>query len=155
VQPVADTGPVNPMDLLEIKALIDAMAASDLAEMEVAKDGWTLRLVRRAGAAAPRPLARGVAEPAGVDERPDTTLGLPDNLTVRAPLAGTVHLSPSPGEPAFVAVGQTVKAGANLCVIEAMKMFNAVTAERDGTVEAVLVTAGDEVEAGQPLLRIA
>jgi len=118
------------MDLPEIKALIDAMAASDLAEMEVATDGWTLRLVRRTAASAPPPVARGATDPAVVDERPDTTPSLPDNLTVRAPLAGTVYLSPSPDEAPFVAVGQTVKAGANLCVIEAMKTFNAVTPER-------------------------
>jgi len=143
------------MDLPEIKALIDAMAASNLAEMEVTKDGWTLRLVRRVEAGPPPLRTREVAQPTVVDERPDTAARLPDNFTVRAPLAGTVHLSPSPGEPAFVAVGQTVRAGASLCVIEAMKTFNAVIAERDGTVEAVLVTSGEEVDAGQPLLRIA
>ena len=143
------------MDLPEIKALIDAMAASDLAEMEVAKNGWTLRLVRRADRAEPfrdtsRPAPKTVA-----GTEPEAPPTLPDSLVVRAPLAGTVYLSPSPGEPAFVEIGQAVSAGATLCVIEAMKVFIPVTAERDGTVEAVLVAPGDAVEAGQPLLRIA
>jgi acetyl-CoA carboxylase biotin carboxyl carrier protein len=74
--------------------------------------------------------------------------------TVSAPLAGTVYLSPSPGEPTFVEIGQAVWAGATVCVIEAMKVFNEVKAGRDGTVGAVLVAPGDEVDAGQPLIRI-
>ncbi|WP_459575412.1 acetyl-CoA carboxylase biotin carboxyl carrier protein [Cupriavidus sp. 8B] len=72
-----------------------------------------------------------------------------------APLFGIVHLRPSPDEPAFVQPGQTVEAGQTVCVIEAMKVFNAVLAERDGMVEAVLVESGNEVDAGQPLIRFA
>jgi acetyl-CoA carboxylase biotin carboxyl carrier protein len=143
------------MDLPEIKALIDAMAASDLAEMEVAKNGWTLRLVRRADRAEPIRDAPRPAPPAVVGTDSKTPPTLPDGLVVRAPLAGTVYLSSSPGEPAVVEAGQAVLAGATLCVIEAMKVFIPVTAERDGIVEAVLVASGDAVEAGQPLLRIA
>jgi len=74
---------------------------------------------------------------------------------VRAPLYGVVHLQPSPGEQAFVTPGLAVKAGQTLCVIEAMKVFNEVRAERDAVVEAVLVASGQEVEAGQPLVRLA
>lgn len=145
------------MDLPEIKALIDAMAASDLAEMEVAKDGWTLRLVRRVDGAGARPAlaSRETPEPKVSSDARETTAPPQDGLIVRAPLAGTVYLSPSPGAPAFVQQGQAVTAGASLCVVEAMKVFIPVTAERDGFVEAVLVAAGDEVEAGQPLLRMA
>jgi acetyl-CoA carboxylase biotin carboxyl carrier protein len=143
------------MDLSEIKSVIDTMAASDLSEMEVSKDGWTLRLVRRAEAGMPLNSPRGaVRGPASVEPR-DAAPVASDDLTVRAPLAGTLFLSAAPGEPAFVAVGRAVKAGETLCVIEAMKVFNAVKAERDGIVEAVLVASGDEVEAGQPLLRVA
>jgi acetyl-CoA carboxylase biotin carboxyl carrier protein len=144
------------MSLDEIKALIEAMASSDLAEMEVGKDGWTLRLVRRGETTsirAARPAGPAVAR-AVVEGGPDTPAGAPDGLTVRAPLAGTVHLSPSPGEPVFVEPGRAVRAGATLCVIEAMKVFNEIRAECGGTVEALLVASGDEVEAGQPLLRI-
>jgi acetyl-CoA carboxylase biotin carboxyl carrier protein len=72
-----------------------------------------------------------------------------------APLYGVVHLRPTPDEPPFVVAGQAVKAGQTLCVIEAMKVFNEVRAEYDATVAAVLVTSGQEVEAGQALMRFA
>lgn len=74
---------------------------------------------------------------------------------MRAPLYGVVHLKPAPDEPPFVTAGIAVKAGQTLCMIEAMKIFNEVRAEHDATVEAVLVTSGQEVEAGQALLRLA
>jgi acetyl-CoA carboxylase biotin carboxyl carrier protein len=73
---------------------------------------------------------------------------------VRAPLAGIVYLSPSPGAPDFVAVGQQVGAGDVVAVIEAMKVFNEIRTERAGTIEALCVASGDEVEAGQLLIRI-
>jgi acetyl-CoA carboxylase biotin carboxyl carrier protein len=137
------------MDLQQIKTFIDAMASSDLAEMEVSHDGWTLRLVRRAATAAAAPRIAGAERP----PLPDPVAPLVDD--VRAPLYGVVHLRPSPGEPPFIAAGAAVRAGQTLCVIEAMKVFNEVRAERDGTIAAVLVTSGQEVEAGQPLLRFA
>jgi acetyl-CoA carboxylase biotin carboxyl carrier protein len=152
------------MTLDEIKALIDAMGASDLVEMEVRKDGWTLRLVRHGGSAAV-PSPTGNARPAQIaaQARPVPVDNLQASVTkiaaftndVRAPLSGIVYLGPSPEAPPFVTVGQTVKAGSILCTIEAMKMFNSVTAERDGVIEAILVTTGAEVIAGQSLLRIA
>jgi acetyl-CoA carboxylase biotin carboxyl carrier protein len=146
------------MDLDEIKALIEAMQASDLAEMEVSRDGWTLRMVRRTQRAAPVVRSEQCLETplceASDTVAPDETCASQDQTAVRAPLTGIVHLTPSPGAPPFVQPGQTVAAGATLCLIEAMKMFNAVRAERDGTVEAVLVSAEAEVEAGQPLMRI-
>jgi len=130
------------MDQPQIKALIDAMAASDLAEMSFSQDGWTLRLVRRPDLAA-APVTSAPVAP--------STVAAAKELT--APLYGVVHLQPSPGEPPFVAAGQAVQAGQTLCVIEAMKVFNEVRAEFDATVAAILVTSGQEVEAGQPLLR--
>ena len=146
------------MDLQQIKACIDAMASSDLAEMEFSRDGWTLRLARRApgapAAAAPR-VAPSVARPASAPSVSREAAVPPVDSMVRAPLYGVVHLQPSPGEPAFVTPGLAVKAGQTLCVIEAMKVFNEVRAERDGVVEAVLVASGQEVESGQPLVRLA
>jgi acetyl-CoA carboxylase biotin carboxyl carrier protein len=147
------------MDLKLVKSLIDAMAASDLAEMEVSDGGWVLRLVRRpqpgdvSGASrlgrmtAPadelsRP-ARARLDPASSDE----TSGLV------APLFGIVHLQPAPNAPEFVSPGQAVTIGTPLCIIEAMKMFHEIRAERDGTISAVLVSSGQEVEAGQELMR--
>lgn len=147
------------MDPQQIKAFIDAMASSDLAEMEFSQDGWTLRLVRRANGA--RATAARV-EPARARPAPGATAAAPREDAVRpaetllrAPLFGVVHLQSSPDEPPFVTPGLAVKAGQTLCVIEAMKVFNEVRAEHDATVEAVLVASGQEVEAGQPLVRFA
>lgn len=117
------------MDAQQIKVLIDAMAASDLAELLASKEGWTLRLRR------------------GVGPDAETTAQC-------APLSGTVFLQPSPGEPPFVQIGQAVKAGQTLCVIEAMKVFNEVAAERDGVVDAFLVASGEDIDAGQRLVRL-
>ena len=143
------------MDQQQVKALIDAMASSDLQEMEFSQDGWTLRLVRQS-AAAPIASARSsltIATPVGrTTARPaPTSAATPKEL--RAPLFGVLHLQPEPGEPPFVVAGQAVKAGQTLCVIEAMKVFNEVLAEHDAVVDAVLVSSGQEVEAGQALLR--
>jgi acetyl-CoA carboxylase biotin carboxyl carrier protein len=148
------------MDLQQIKTFIDAMASSDLAEMEVSRDGWTLRLVRRGAAGAPlAPVVSsgspGFQRPLTSDAPPGPKAAAPRDNEVRAPLYGVVHLQPSPGEPPFVAAGTSVKAGQTLCVIEAMKVFNEVRAERDGTVDSLLVKSGQEVEAGQALLRFA
>lgn len=138
------------MDAQQIKPFIDAMAASDLAEMEFSRDGWTLKLVRRPGAAAPTaiaPEAAATAVPAPVARSPVT----PKELL--SPLYGVVHLQSAPGEAPFVKPGQSVRAGQTLCVIEAMKVFNEVQAEHEGVVDALLVESGQEVEAGQALLR--
>jgi acetyl-CoA carboxylase biotin carboxyl carrier protein len=146
------------MDAQQIKAFIDAMASSDLAEMEFSQDGWRLRLVRRQGAAEPSMPSRlpDLQRPsaAGAFVSPATDTAPAASNEVRAPLFGVVHLQPSPGQPPFVAVGVAVKAGQTLCVIEAMKVFNEVRAERDATVQAVLVSSGQEVDAGQCLLRL-
>lgn len=132
------------MDSQQIKVFIDAMASSGLAEMEASKDGWNLRLVREVRDVPGRhaSVAAGAAPAAiGIDEQ-------------CAALSGVVFLHPAPGAPPFVLPGQTVKAGQTLCVIEAMKIFNEVQAERDGIVERFLVASGQEVDAGQPLLRL-
>ena len=146
------------MDPQQIKAFIDAMASSDLAEMEFSQDGWTLRLVRRANGT-PATAARADPARARPSVAPATArrdeAARPAESVLRAPLYGVVHLQPSPGEPPFVAPGLAVKAGQTLCVIEAMKVFNEVRAEHDGVVDAVLVASGQEVEAGQPLVRFA
>ena len=138
------------MDQQQIKTFIDAMATSDLAEMEFAQDGWTLRLVRRSPGVA-------VASTAGVPRVANAPMPAASGATTPlvAPLYGVVHLSPGPGEPAFVTPGQEVRAGQTLCVIEAMKVFNEVRAEQDATLVDVLVESGQEVDAGQPLMRFA
>ena len=138
------------MDQQQIKTFIDAMAASDLAEMEFAEGEWTLRLVRR-------PLDATSLQAAGVPRvaaAPAPHAGAPTPPLV-APLYGVVHLSPGPGEPAYVSAGQRVSVGQTLCVIEAMKVFNEVRAEQAATIAGILIESGQEVDAGQPLMRFA
>jgi acetyl-CoA carboxylase biotin carboxyl carrier protein len=151
------------MDLQVIKALIDAFAASNLAEMEYRADGATLRLVKRAASAAPAP---GQAVDATTDASPGepAAAAQPEGAQpgpsaapaafVTTPLHGLVHLQRMPGAPPFVAAGQAVAAGQVLCAIEAMKTFTEIRAERDCTIAEVLVATGQEVDAGQPLFRL-
>lgn len=150
------------MDPQQIKAFIDAMASTDFAEMEFSQDGWTLRLVRRTSNSEP-PASRNsrdhtepAAEAGAPTAKPEGAVAVRSApRLLYAPLYGVVHLQPSPGEPPFATPGRAVTAGQTLCVIEAMKVFNEVRAEHDAVVEAVLVASGQEVEAGQPLLRFA
>jgi acetyl-CoA carboxylase biotin carboxyl carrier protein len=144
------------MDPQRIKSFIDAMAASDLDEMEASHDGWTLRLVRR-GAGRPAATAATATGSAPVRATPAARAPAAPRIApaeVPSPMFGVVHLQQAPGEPAFVRAGQVVEAGTLLCIIEAMKVFNEVRAERPGTVGAILVKSGQEVEAGQALLRL-
>jgi acetyl-CoA carboxylase biotin carboxyl carrier protein len=146
------------MELKQIKAFIDAMASSELTELQANKDGWSLRLVR---GTARMPSRTSVGPPAAyaqsIQREPGAASAIADkpDTEIRAPLFGVVHLTPSPDASPFVVVGQAVKAGETLCVIEAMKVFNNICAERNGVVEAVMATSGSEVEAGQLLMRIA
>ncbi|WP_114970919.1 acetyl-CoA carboxylase biotin carboxyl carrier protein [Rhodoferax ferrireducens] len=149
------------MDLQQIKALIDALTASDLSELEYQHDGSTLRLVknpapadlRAPGLQAP-PVSAQPAPLTGVVAAPAATAAPVAPAEICSPVYGVVHLRPSPAEPPFVAVGEAVAAGRTLCVIEAMKVFNEVRAERAATVATVLVESGQEVESGQPLFRL-
>ncbi|SET70862.1 biotin carboxyl carrier protein [Variovorax sp. OV084] len=136
----------------QIKTLIDALAASDLAELEYSENGSTLRLVKLSALG----VATAVRSPSAARKAPRQALEETTavaNAECLAPLFGVVHLQPAPGEPPFVQPGQAVEAGQLLCVIEAMKMFNEVRSDRAGTVQQVLVHSGQEVEAGQPLFR--
>lgn len=163
------------MDLQKIKALIDLLAESPLERLEVIEGEERVKLVKtkRRGKRghAPRSdegaVAVGIAQPfdaptpaaetahaaAATAATQPTPAGAQPQL-VRAPMFGIVHLTPSPGEPPFVQVGDTVGEGDVLCTIEAMKMFNAIESDCRGTVREVLVAPGGEVESGQPLFRI-
>ena len=145
------------MDAQQIKVFIDAMAASDLNEMEVEHAGWTLRLARKsAGVLREAPSASVLAEasfpavPAEV-ARPAPATGSGEVL---APMFGVLHLQQAPGQPPFVKVGDVVEVGQMLCSIEAMKVFNEVRAERAGRITAIRAESGSEIEAGQPLFTL-
>jgi len=150
------------MDLERIKALIELLAQSPLAELELIEGDDRVRLVKtpgsRAGAAGVAVAPVMPAEPQ-VESPVPAPVALPgqaefETHVVEAPMFGVVHLTPAPGEAPFVQVGDTVAQGQVLCTIEAMKMFNSIESEFAGTVQAILVKAGDEVESAQPLFRI-
>ena len=153
------------MDLQKIKELIDVLAASDLAEIELVEGEHRVRLIKRlhteAGAyLSPAPAATPVTAHAGPETGappPAPQQALPNTEAgelVTAPLYGVVHLTPSPDAAAFVQLGDIVQAGQTLCVMEAMKMFHEVKASRKGRVAAILAIAGEEAEAGAALFEL-
>lgn len=154
------------MDLRKIKKLIDLLEESNLAEIEIKEGEESVRLARTpkgvAVAAAPvmaAPVAAPVMPMHGPTEAasggsPKPAADLPPGHVVRAPMVGTFYASPSPDKPAFVSVGQAVKAGDTLGIIEAMKMFNPIEADVAGTVLKVMVENGQPIEFDQPLFVI-
>jgi acetyl-CoA carboxylase biotin carboxyl carrier protein len=153
------------MDLRKIKKLIDLLEESNLAELEIKEGEEVVRLSRVpkntapaaaapvAVAAAPAPVAAAPVAAAAA-EAPAAD-ALPAGHVVKAPMVGTFYASATPGTPAFVKVGQQVKAGETLGIIEAMKMFNQIEADVAGTVQAILVENGQPVEFDEPMFVIA
>ncbi|WP_449426668.1 acetyl-CoA carboxylase biotin carboxyl carrier protein [Rhodanobacter umsongensis] len=155
------------MDLRKIKKLIDLLEESNLAELEIKEGEEVVRLSRVpknaapiaapvAVAAAPAPVAIATAPvPAAATPEAPAAAALPAGHVVKAPMVGTFYASATPGTPAFVKVGQQVKAGETLGIIEAMKMFNQIEADVAGTVQAILVENGQPVEFDEPMFVIA
>ncbi|MBN8726940.1 MAG: acetyl-CoA carboxylase biotin carboxyl carrier protein [Xanthomonadales bacterium] len=152
------------MDLRKIKKLIDLLEESNLAELEIKEGEEIVRLSRMPTgmmAAAPAPVAppatraAAAAPTAPVEAAGTATKGLPEGHVVKAPMVGAFYASASPDAPAFVKVGQAVKAGDTLGIIEAMKMFNQIEADVGGTVVAILVENGQPVEFDEPMFVIA
>jgi acetyl-CoA carboxylase biotin carboxyl carrier protein len=150
------------MDLRKIKKLIDLLEESNLAELEIKEGEEVVRLSRVPKGAAPVPAvtaapvaAAPVAAPAPVAAEAPVAEALPAGHVVKAPMVGTFYASATPGTPAFVKVGQQVKAGETLGIIEAMKMFNQIEADVAGTVQTILVENGQPVEFDEPMFVIA
>jgi len=157
------------MDLRKLKTLIDLVAESDIAELEVTEGESKVRIVKSSAipqnqmvvmppqgvqqyaapavqAAAPAPAAAApAAAPAAAE---------PTGHVVKSPMVGTFYRSSAPGAAAFVEVGQSIKQGDTLCIIEAMKLLNEIDADVAGTVTKILVENGQPVEFGQPLFVI-
>jgi acetyl-CoA carboxylase biotin carboxyl carrier protein len=152
------------MDLRKIKKLIDLLEESNLAELEIKEGEETVRLSRipkgmvtTMPAAAPAPVHHQVrAEPqaAAAPSAPAPDKSMPEGHVVTAPMVGTFYASQNPESPPFVKIGQKVKAGDTLGIIEAMKMFNQIEADVAGTVVAVLVGNGQPVEFDEPMFVI-
>jgi len=151
------------MDLRKLKKLIDLVEESGIAEIEVTEGEEKVRITRTphnaaAVYAAPAPVAPAVAAAAPVAAPaaapPAAPAGRDLSNAQRSPMVGTFYRAPSPSSPAFVEVGQTVKAGDTLCIIEAMKLMNEIEAEKSGVIKEILVENGTPVEYGEPLFII-
>jgi acetyl-CoA carboxylase biotin carboxyl carrier protein len=145
------------MDLRKIKTLIDLVQQSGISELEITEGEERVRISRgTAGtvpAAAPAVTVAQAAVPAaapGAAPVPEAE-PVPEGHVIRSPMVGTFYRSSAPGAKAFVEIGQAVKAGETLCIIEAMKLLNEIEADQDGVVKAVLVESGQPVEYGEPL----
>ena len=147
------------MDIRKIKKLIELVEESGITELEVQEEEGTVRISRAAPAVAPAaiqyaaapvaPAAAPAVAPAAVAPAAEIS-----GHQVRSPMVGTFYRSPSPEAKAFVEVGQTVKVGDALCIVEAMKMMNRIEADKAGVVKAILVNDGEAVEFDQPLIVI-
>ena len=156
------------MDLRKLKTLIDLVQQSGIAELEVTEGEERVRICR--GVSGMQPAApiqvyapQPVVGPAPAPAAPGAAAGaaaapaeadLPEGHVIRSPMVGTFYRSSAPGAKAFIEVGQAVKSGDTLCIIEAMKLRNEIEADRDGTVKAILVENGQPVEYGEPLFLI-
>ena len=156
------------MDLRKLKTLIDLVQQSGIAELEITEGEERVR-ISRGGTGVPQttpvqvytlppqaggaPVVTGAPPPAaGAPAAPaEGEAAVPEGHVIRSPMVGTFYRSSAPGAKSFVEVGQSVKSGDTLCIIEAMKLLNEIEADRDGTVKAILMESGQPVEYGEPL----
>ena len=151
------------MDLRKLKTLIDLVSESNVSELEITEADGKVRIVKSspvvlaAAAAAPvvsvQPAAAAVAAPAPAAAAPAEPAA-PAGHPVKSPMVGTFYRSSSPGSKAFVELGQEIKEGEPICIIEAMKIMNEIEADKSGTVTKILCENGQAVEFGQPLFII-
>jgi len=148
------------MDLRKLKKLIDLVQESGIAELEITEGEEKVKIVKGAVVSmAPAPVQAAVP---AADTRPAAAAAAAaegdagqEGHVVKAPMVGTFYRSPSPDAKAFVEVGQAVKEGDTICIIEAMKLMNEIEADASGSVKAILVENGQPVEYGQPLFILA
>jgi len=159
------------MDLRKLKKLIDLVEDSGIAELEVTEGEEKVKIVKGSGAAkevvvlspsavpvAVPPMQAIAQAPAPVVAAPAPPAAAPTALEghiIKSPMVGTFYRAGSPGAKPFVEVGDTVKVGQTICVIEAMKLMNEIEADKDGVVKAIMVENAQPVEYGEPLMMIA
>lgn len=151
------------MDLRKLKTLIDLVSESNVSELEITEADGKVRIVKAGAApvvmqtvaAAPTMVApAAVAAPAAAAAAPAAEAPVETGHVVKSPMVGTFYRASSPGAKAFADVGDVVKAGQPVCIIEAMKIMNEIEADQDGTITKILVDNGQPVEYGQPLFII-
>jgi acetyl-CoA carboxylase biotin carboxyl carrier protein len=149
------------MDLRKLKTLIDLVSDSNVSELEITEAEGTVRIVKSAPApvamvtqmAAPATVAAAAPVAAATAAAP-VVEAAPTGHTVKSPMVGTFYRSSSPGAKAFAEVGQQVKEGETICIIEAMKILNEIEADKAGTITKILAENGQAVEYGAPLFII-
>ena len=150
------------MDIRKVKKLIELLEESGIAEIEIHEGEESVRISRNTAnspvampaAVSPAPAPAAVAVPVqSVTEQP-ADKSVPSGHTIESPMVGTFYRAPTPGAKAFVEVGQQVKEGDTLCIIEAMKMLNQIEADKSGSIAAILVDNAEPVEYGQVLFVI-
>ena len=148
------------MDIRKVKKLIALLEESGIAEIEIKEGEEAVRISRGTSVAAP---VQAVPQPPPVpttavatddDAHSQKEQQLPDGHAVKSPMVGTFYEASAPGQKPFVSVGQSVKTGDTLCIIEAMKMLNQIEADKDGVIRAKLVENAQPVEFGQALFVI-
>ena len=150
------------MDIRKVKKLIELLEESGIAEIEIKEGEESVRISRQPTGAiashfpiyAPPPAPAAIAAAAPATESVAATTGKSTDYTVQAPMVGTFYSAPAPGAKSFVQIGDEVKVGQVLCIIEAMKMMNQIECDRAGKITSVLVQNGDPVEFGQALFSI-
>lgn len=154
------------MDLRKLKTLIDLVAESGVSELEVTEGEDKVRIVKNPAPVAapaqqvyaPAPIAAAPTAPAAATSpaapAPEAAPAAPAGHAVKSPMVGTFYRSPTPGADAFVKIGDTVKEGQTLCIIEAMKLLNEIESDKSGVVKEILCENGQGVEFGQALFII-
>ena len=149
------------MDLRKLKTLIDLVSESNVSELEITEAEGKVRIVKGGGAMAqayaPQSLyaAMPTAPAAPVEAVASApAVEVPSGHTVKSPMVGTFYRSSSPGAKPFVEIGDAIKEGDTICIIEAMKILNEIEADKTGTVSKILCDNGQAVEYGQPLFII-
>ncbi|MBI2785973.1 MAG: acetyl-CoA carboxylase biotin carboxyl carrier protein [Legionella longbeachae] len=159
------------MDIRKIRKLIELLEETGISEIEIKEGEESLRLSRHSNTHNEAPQVHYVSTPTPRYDAPSAAnnptpveasthpeskpvVSIASGHKIRSPMVGTMYTSPSPESPPFVAVGQTVKVGDVLCIVEAMKMFNEIEADRAGKVLEILVANGEPVEYDQVLFVI-
>ncbi|MCW8879023.1 MAG: acetyl-CoA carboxylase biotin carboxyl carrier protein [Kangiellaceae bacterium] len=150
------------MDIRKVKKLIELLEESGVAEIEIKEGEESVRISRATApvAAAPvqysaAPMAAPVAAPAAAEAASETSAAAEvSGHQVKSPMVGTFYRSPSPGAKTFAEIGDQVKVGDTLCIVEAMKMMNQIEADTSGTIKAILIEDGEPVEFDEPLFII-
>ena len=147
------------MDIRKVKKLIELLEESGIDELEIREGEESVRISRHSKTPAqqyyaPAPMPAPVAPAAPVAAAEAPAAPKLNGTVARSPMVGTFYRKSSPASPAFVEVGQTVKKGDTLCIVEAMKMMNHIEAETSGVIESILVEDGQPVEYDQPMFTI-